>query len=93
MSVAMTAVSILLYLSVPAGVLYLGHRIRIIRKVNPVIICYVVGIAVGNIGILPASFGAVQDQLSSVVVALSIPLPSIGPIRTFTRSVDRLDCR
>jgi uncharacterized membrane protein len=74
MSVPITAVSVLIYLAVPAGVLTLGHRVKLLRKINPVIICYLLGILVGNVGILPAGFEAIQNQLSSVVVALSIPL-------------------
>jgi uncharacterized membrane protein len=74
MTLPTTMVSVLIYLAVPAGILALGHRVKIIRKVNPVIICYLLGIIIGNTGILPAGFDALQDQLSSVVVALSIPL-------------------
>ncbi|MCK4514666.1 MAG: DUF819 family protein [Spirochaetaceae bacterium] len=74
MSLPLTIGSVLIYLAVPAGILALGTRIKLIRKVNPVIICYVLGLLVGNVGILPESFAALQDQLSTVVVALSIPL-------------------
>ena len=74
MSLPLTISSVLVYLAVPAGILALGNRITLIRKVSPVIICYLLGILVGNVGILPEGFAALQDQLSSVVVALSIPL-------------------
>lgn len=74
MSPPISVIAILLYLTVPAGILALGHRVRLVRKINPVIICYLLGILAGNIGILPDGFGTLQDQLSSVVVALSIPL-------------------
>ncbi len=74
MSLPLTISSVLVYLAVPAGILALGNRIKLIRKVSPVIICYLLGILVGNVGILPEGFAALQDQLSSVVVALSIPL-------------------
>ena len=74
MSLPLTISSVLVYLAVPAGILALGNRITLIRKVSPVIICYLLGILVGNVGILPEGFTALQDQLSSVVVALSIPL-------------------
>lgn len=74
MSLALTITSVLTYLAVPAGVLALSGRVRLIRKINPIIICYVLGILAGNLGILPQGFGTLQDQMSSVVVALSIPL-------------------
>lgn len=74
MSLPLTIVSVVLYLAVPAGILVLGRFVRILRTINPVIICYVLGITIGNVGVLPEGFTVVQDQLSSVVVALSIPL-------------------
>ena len=74
MSLAATIIAVVVYLAVPAGILALGLRIKMIRKINPVIICYVLGILAGNIGILPEGIAGVQDQMSSVVVALSIPL-------------------
>jgi len=74
MSLPLTIFSVLIYLAVPAGILALDTRMKLIRKVNPVIICYLLGILVGNAGIFPEGFDALQDQLSTVVVALSIPL-------------------
>ena len=74
MSLPLTTISVLIYLAVPAGILALGDRMTLIRKVSPVIICYLLGILVGNVGILPEGFDGLQDQVSSVVVALSIPL-------------------
>ena len=74
MSLPVTIAAVVAYLALPAGILALGRYTRVIRKINPVIICYVLGIVVGNVGVLPEGFAALQDQLSSVVVALSIPL-------------------
>ena len=56
MSLPTTIISVLIYLAVPAGVLLLGRRIKLVQKVNPVIICYILGILVGNIGVLPQGF-------------------------------------
>lgn len=47
---------------------------KLIRKLNPVIICYLLGILIGNVEIFPEGFDVLQNQLSTVVVALSIPL-------------------
>ncbi|MFP4430502.1 MAG: DUF819 family protein [Spirochaetaceae bacterium] len=64
----------LTYPMVPGLILFARHRYRPLSSVNPVIACYVIGIALGNSGVLPAGAMGIQDILSSVTVALSIPL-------------------
>ncbi|MEE8441911.1 MAG: hypothetical protein V3S41_09330 [Spirochaetia bacterium] len=39
MSLPVTIGSVFIYLAVPAGILVLGSRMKLIGKVNPVIIC------------------------------------------------------
>jgi uncharacterized membrane protein len=64
----------LTYPVVPGLVLLARSRYRVLSSVNPVIACYLIGIAIGNAGILPDGAAGIQDLLSSVTVALSIPL-------------------
>jgi uncharacterized membrane protein len=70
----MTIVLILIYVIAPAGIVYLSGRIKGLRFLNPVILCYLLGILLGNIGIIPEAAAGAQDLLSSIAVALSIPL-------------------
>ena len=58
----------------PILFLFVKERVRVMSKWSTLIVCYVVGLAIGNIGILPSSSAGLLDTLSSVAVALSIPL-------------------
>lgn len=64
----------LTYPVVPGLFLLARSRYRVLSSVNPVIACYVIGIVIGNAGILPSGAAGIQELLSSVTVALSIPL-------------------
>ena len=65
---------ILFTLLFPVLLLYLKERVRFMAKWSTLIVCYIAGLALGNIGILPASASALLDTLSSIAVAISIPL-------------------
>ncbi len=65
---------ILFYLLFPVLVIYLSNRYKIVRKIGPVIICYVTGLLVGNIGILPEDISKYQDILNTIVIPMAIPL-------------------
>jgi len=67
-------VLILFVLFFPALVLYLKERLRFMANWSSLIVCYVVGLTIGNIGILLPSAPGLLDTFSSVAVALSIPL-------------------
>lgn len=58
----------------PVVLLYLKERIAFMAKWSTLIVCYIVGLLIGNIGILPQSAMGLLDALSSVAVAISIPL-------------------
>jgi len=58
----------------PVVLLYLKERIAFMAKWSTLIVCYIVGLLIGNIGILPQSATGLLDTLSSVAVAISIPL-------------------
>ncbi|MBM4445885.1 MAG: DUF819 family protein [Chloroflexi bacterium] len=58
----------------PALVIYLCQRFPVLNKLGAVVICYAVGIIIGNIGILPENIFGVQDTLMTLVIPLAIPL-------------------
>jgi len=74
------------FLLAPAVVLWLGKRVGWIGKIGPVLVLYVIGIAVGNV-FHPAGMDKVQEILSSAMVPLAIPLMLFGC--TFRRSETR----
>jgi uncharacterized membrane protein len=62
----------------PVLILWLGERHAIVDKIGAAIICYAVGILVGNlaraVGLLPASATGLLDTFSSIAVAVALPL-------------------
>ena len=79
--------TILFFLLCPAGVLALCRRSRVLGKIGPVLILYIIGVVFGNL-FHPAGMAQIQDVLSSAMVPLAIPLMLFGCTfsRTRTRS-------
>ena len=65
---------VLFYLLFPVLVLYLGNSFSIIRKIGAIVICYIVGLIMGNIGILPEDIEGLQNFLTTITIPLAIPL-------------------
>jgi len=63
-----------IYLLFPALVLFLCRKFSIFNKIGAVLLCYLSGIIIGNIGILPEGFTANLGFISEATVALSLPL-------------------
>jgi uncharacterized membrane protein len=68
------ALLVAVYLLGPALALWLCFRFPVLRKVGVVILCYVLGMALGNAGIIPESLAPLQARVSEVAVALALPL-------------------
>ncbi len=61
-------------LGFPALALLLRERIAFFAKWSPLVVCYAVGLLLGNLGILPDGATAALDGISTGAVALSLPL-------------------
>lgn len=70
----------------PALVIYLCYKFPWVDKLGAVVICYIVGIILGNTGVLPEGFMKVQESLTdlSVIIALPILLFSLD-VKKWTR--------
>ncbi len=73
MTVALAALQILLCLCLPLLVVWLEPRSRLVRWLSPVIICYLLGMALGNQPWLTFS-DSLALRSCDVTVALAIPL-------------------
>lgn len=63
------------YLLFPALVIWLGERrLALVDKIGAIVVCYAVGLVIGNLRVIPASAAGLQDTLSSVMVPLALPL-------------------
>lgn len=64
----------LFFLLVPAGILFLAHHQSWAQKIGVILLCYISGLLIGNMGLIPASMAGVQQSVSEVTVALALPL-------------------
>lgn len=62
------------YFIFPVIILWLCHKYPLVNKIGAVILAYFFGILLGNSGFLPNGAAELQDTLSSVTVALALPL-------------------
>ncbi len=71
---AVLAGMLLFYLLFPVVAIQLCKRFSFIDKLGAVVVCYVAGIIVGNIGVIPSDFSKVQQPLMLVNISLALPL-------------------
>lgn len=62
----------------PAGVLWLCRKVKWLEKIGPVLILYILGLIIGNSGIMKEEMSSVQNILSNAMVPLAIPLMLFG---------------
>jgi len=67
-------VVILVYLLLPVLLLYLCHKYPYIDKIGAVVIAYVLGAIIGNVGILPANSSDALEWISTVAIPVAFPL-------------------
>lgn len=70
----LTIMIIVLFLLFPAFVIFLCSISKIINKLGVVLICYLGGLLVGNIGILPDFFNGAQSMIQDLSVSIALPL-------------------
>jgi uncharacterized membrane protein len=58
----------------PALLVYLCYRFAPLQKIGTVVLCYIAGMVLGNIGLLPKSVAPLQSTLTNLSVALALPL-------------------
>lgn len=65
---------IVLFIFTPIIIIYLEGRYSILKKVGAVLMCYGVGLVIGNMGILPEGAEKYQNLISEISIPLSLPL-------------------
>jgi uncharacterized membrane protein len=58
----------------PVLVIYLCQRLSFLNRLGAVVICYAVGILIGNINVLPENIFGLQDTLMTLTIPIAIPL-------------------
>jgi len=69
-----TIALILFYLLFPAFAVYLARENAVCKKLGAVVICYICGIVIGNIGVLRANLASIQNPLMLAAISLALPL-------------------
>lgn len=68
------AILTIFYVFAPLVILHLCHKYKFINKLGAVVIAYLIGLIVGNVGILPEGSSTVQDLITTITIPLAIPL-------------------
>lgn len=67
-------IMIIFFLVAPVIILYLETQFSIVKKIGAVLICYAVGLILGNIGILPDGAEKYQDLMTNLTIPIALPL-------------------
>ncbi|MBP8987113.1 MAG: DUF819 family protein [Spirochaetes bacterium] len=74
MNITSSLLLICFYLFMPALIIYLCYTFPSINKIGAVLLCYIAGITLGNIGILPEQAKSLQDLSSNIAIILGLPM-------------------
>ena len=65
---------VLFYLIVPALVIHYAGTFLLLRKAGNVVVVYIIGLIIGNIGIIDESMFPIQNTITNITILLSLPL-------------------
>ncbi len=64
----------LFFLACPAFILWICSKNKFLDSVGAIVICYAIGILIGNVRILPENIGDVQGIFNTLTIPLALPL-------------------
>jgi uncharacterized membrane protein len=70
----MPALYTLIFILTPAAIIWLTHRYTWAARVGVILLCYLAGLIVGNVGLVPEAALGTQQGLSELSVALALPM-------------------
>jgi len=62
------------YFGVPAFIVWITLKNKTLDKIGAVVISYIIGLIIGNLGLIPEQYLGFQETVSEVVIAIAIPL-------------------
>lgn len=65
---------VIFYLFFPAFIIFLSEKFTFIEKIGTVVLAYIVGLILGNSGLLTGESKAIQDMVATITVPLALPL-------------------
>jgi len=69
-----TVVLIVFFILTPFLIIYLEKQFAIVKKVGAVLVCYGIGLIIGNLGILPEGVEKYQELLTTITIPIALPL-------------------
>jgi len=69
-----TILMIAFFLLAPVLVIFLEGKYKVVKKIGGVLICYILGALVGNLGLLPEGAYIYQDWFTKLTVPIALPL-------------------
>ena len=63
-----------LYVALPAFVLFLCNKYQFLNRIGSIVLCYVIGLALGVSGLSADSFTEMQELIMNITVPVAIPL-------------------
>ncbi len=69
-----TILLLLFYLLSPALVLWACHRSKILNKIGPVLLLYIMGFIAANLNLIPEQYLGLQNTISTVAIPLALPM-------------------
>ncbi|KAA1189253.1 DUF819 family protein [Pseudohalioglobus sediminis] len=64
----------IIFVSIPAGLLWLCHHQNWARRLGIIALAYICGLLLGNSGLVPAAAAPVQQVLSTATILLALPM-------------------
>lgn len=65
---------IVLFVASPILIIYIEGKYKVVKKIGAVLICYALGLVVGNIAVLPQGSEVYQSMLTTISIPLALPL-------------------
>jgi len=65
---------IILFVFAPAIIIFLEGRFSILKKIGAVLMCYGIGLVIGNMNVLPMGADKYQSLITEISIPLSLPL-------------------
>ncbi|MFA5435731.1 MAG: DUF819 family protein [Candidatus Neomarinimicrobiota bacterium] len=69
-----TIIWVLFYLLCPALILRICSKNKFMDSVGAIVFCYLIGLIIGNVGILPDNITVIQDTMNTLVIPIALPL-------------------
>ncbi len=65
---------VLFYVIFPAVIVYGCQKNTILEKMGPVVLSYLIGFTIGNVGLLPAGTEKIQNLIATLTIPIALPL-------------------